>query len=198
MSAPRIDISDRPVIDALNRIIAAGQDLTPATRAIAQLLASRTEANFAAQAGPTGPWPALAKATLKRRGAGAKMLQDTGRLAGSVTPFWSGTEAGIGSNAVYAAIHHLGGDIERAAYSSWVRLRTDRAGELLRQGKGGKLAVFAKDKHKRVRTVKYTTAGHKVHIPARPYLPATRSGLQTGVAEAIMAELARFIERGGT
>lgn len=192
MTAPVIEIHDG-VAAAMNRLLAAGRDLTPANRAIAQLLLARTEANLAAEAGPGGPWPALSAAVRKRRGAGAKALQDTGRLAASVTPFWGEAEAGIGSNAVYAAIHHLGGDIERTAYSSWVRLRTDQAGNLLRQDAKSGLAVFAKDRHKRAKTVRYTTEGHVTHIPPRPYFPATAAGLQAGVTDDIMAELARYL-----
>lgn len=189
MTALKIDIQAGAVTAALNRLAAAGQDLTPAMQAIAGVLARQTEDNFSAESGPLGKWPAVKD---KKRRAG-KILQDKGRLAGSVTPFWSATEAGIGTNVVYAAIHQLGGDIERAAYSGWVRLRTNAAGELLRQGGKGHLAVFAKNSHKRAKSVRYTTSGHSIHIPARPYLPGTAAGLQAGVEDAIVAELARFI-----
>lgn len=181
MTAFKIEINDRPVLDALNRLAAAGRDLTPAMRAISMALLSQTEANFAAQSGPTGPWPALKKSTIKgreRQGTWpGKILQvRAGGLAASVTPFASATEAGVGTNKVYAAIHQLGGDIERAAYSSWVRLRTGRGGALQRQEGHPNLAVFAKDKHKRAKTVSYTTGPYTIHIPARPFLPVDRAG----------------------
>lgn len=179
MTALKIEIRDNQVVEALNRLAAAGRDMTPAMRAISLALLSKTQANFIAQAGPAGPWPELAKATQKDRARRGKwpgqMLRDTGRLAASVTPFSNAGEAGVGSNAVYAAIHHLGGDIERAAYSSWVRLR---------QVKGRTL--FAKGSHKRAKSVRYTTGGHAIHIPARPYLPATAAGLQDGMEAAIL------------
>lgn len=193
MTSQSIEITDRSVTEALKRIIESGRNLTPANRAISQLLASRTEANFAAQSGPTGPWAPLKD---KKR-AGGKILQDSGRLAASVTPFWSQEEAGIGSNAVYAAIQHQGGDIARAAYSMMLRHRTNAAGELLRtehfKGKG---LVFAKNSHKRVRTTWAEVAEHTIHIPARPYMPATQAGLQAGVAEEAMGILARYLTTG--
>lgn len=109
MTAFTIEIDENEVAAALSRLAAAGRDLTPAMRAIATALLSQTEDNFAAEAGPLGKWPALKD---KKR-QGGKILQDTGRLAASVTPYWSAAEAGIGSNAVYAAIHQLGGKAGR-------------------------------------------------------------------------------------
>lgn len=186
MTALEIEIRDNQVVEALNRLAATGRDMTPAMRAISLALLSKTQANFAAQAGPGGPWPALAKATQKDRARRGKwpgqMLRDSGRLAASVTPFSNAGEAGIGSNAVYAAIHHLGGDIERAAHSSWVRLR---------QVNGR--PVFAKDSHKRAKTVRYTAGGYATHIPPRPYLPATAAGLQDGMGAAILDILRKHL-----
>lgn len=200
MTVLKIEARDRSVTDALNRLVEAGRNLTPAMRTIRMVLLSQAEKNFADQAGPAGRWdiPPLKPATRKDRAKRGKsqILQDSGRLAASVTAGGGSdaTSAWIGSNAVYAAIHQLGGDIERAAYSSWVRLRTDRKGVLVRQDDHPNLAVFAKDKHKRAVKKRYTTGPYTIHIPARPYLPATQAGLQAGVSEAIVAELARYIE----
>ncbi|MBS3936005.1 MAG: phage virion morphogenesis protein [Sulfuritalea sp.] len=105
----KIEIDAGPVIAALDRLAAQADDLTPAMRAIAGLLERQTEDNFAAESGPLGKWPA----GKDKRRQGGRLLQDTGRLAASVTPFWSAREAGIGSNTVYAAIHQLGGQAGR-------------------------------------------------------------------------------------
>ncbi|MDD5297655.1 MAG: phage virion morphogenesis protein [Rhodocyclaceae bacterium] len=192
-----IEIKDGDVQAEFNRLQRAATDMSPAMQAVSQLLLSRTEANFAAQSGPGGGWPALAPSTLKRRGADARMLQDTGHLASSITPTSGPDFAAIGTNVVYAAIHQLGGDISRAPFSSWVRLRQERNGSLMRQPGYQKLAVFAKDSHKRAKTVKYTSDGFSIHIPARPYFPVTPEGsLQDGLSEAITAELARFLQQG--
>lgn len=184
MSNFKIEVNDRPVIAALNQLAAAGQDLTPAMRAIATTLLSQTEANFAAEAGPLGKWPAVKD---KKR-QGGKILQDTGRLAASVTPFWSANEAGIGSNAIYAAIHQIGGTIEKAAQSRMVRHRTDANGNLLRSGAlGGKGLVFAKNSHKRAVGRWFEQGAHRIGIPARPYLPVGPNGtLQAGGENDVM------------
>lgn len=192
MTVPfRIEIEDRAVIDALNRLAAAGRDLTPAMRAIATALLSQTEDNFSAEAGPLGKWPAVKD---KKR-QGGKILQDTGRLAASVTPFWSATEAGIGSNAVYAAIHQLGGTIGKAAQSRMVRHRVNAKGELLRsEALGGKGLVFAKKSHKRVAERWFEQGAHTITIPARPYMPVgpdgqLQAGMEDQALDAIQAHL---------
>lgn len=193
MANSPIEVQDGPVIDELNRQMARLRDLTPANRAIANLMLSRTEANFAAQSGPLGPWPKL-----KDKGRNDGMiLQDSGRLAGSVTPFFDSQVSGIGTNVAYAAIQHQGGDIVRAAYSMQIRHRTNAAGELLRTKYfNGKGLVFAKDSHKRVRTTWAEVAEYTIHIPARPYMPATEAGLQAGVSEEILSLLGAFITGG--
>lgn len=195
MSAFTIEISDRPVIEAFNRLLAAGQDTTPAMRAISSLLARQTEDNFAAQSGPGGPWAALARSTIEgrvggmakgkrdtlksgriskgvaNRAAGMKTLQDTGRLAASVRPFHSASEAGIGTNAIYAAIHQLGG--------------TTRAHDIEPLYK--KALAFGGGVFRRVH--------HPgSHIPARPYMPVFSDGrLQGGMEDEVIDILQRHL-----
>ena len=123
MESFSIQIQADEVQAAFIRLRDAAKDLSQAMRAITTALMSQTEANFAAQSGPSGPWPDLAESTRKRRGDAAMMLQDSGHLASSITPDSGPDFASIGTNVVYAAIHQLGGDIQRAPFSSWVRLR---------------------------------------------------------------------------
>lgn len=172
-----LQVKDAPWLDGLHRIAAGYRSPRPLMRAIAGLFEAETDANFDAQGRPK--WLGLKPATLRRRGAGAKILQDTGRLAASVATDYGRDYARVGSNAVYAAIHQFGGTIDRAAFSSWGALRTDRHGNLLRQGSEGRaknLAVFAKGSHKRTRAIRYTVAAHQIRIPARPYMPFDASG----------------------
>ena len=196
MAGFKIEIDDAPVMAAFNRLLAAVREAGPAIRAIAAVPARQTEDNFAAQSGPTGPWPALKAATLKgRRGKDGKMLQDTGRLAASVRPFHSATEAGIGTNVIYAAIHQLGGSIEKAAQSRLVRHRTDAKGNLLKSGAlGGKGLVFAKDSHKRAVGRWFEQGAHTIDIPARPFLPVLPNRqLQAGLQDDILAILQKHL-----
>ena len=148
----------------------------PLFRDIAGFLEKETEDNFAAQGRPT--WLGLSPRTLKRRGADAKILQDTGRLAGSIAIRYDRTHATVGSNVRYAAIHQLGGTIQRAAYSKQVRHRTTAKGELLRTaGFNGRGLVFAKGSHKRALTRWFEVPAHAINIPARPFLPFTGQGV---------------------
>lgn len=165
-------------------------------RQIAQALEAETERNFEAQGRPS--WVPLKATTIaarnKRNNGGSvlRILQDRGILAASISTDYGADFAQVGANTPYAAIHQLGGTIERAPYSTKTRLRTDAKGNLLRQGKDGKLAVFAKDRHKRVRESWHEVGAFTVNIPARPYLPflgAAQSGVLQPEAEKSVLEI---------
>lgn len=145
---------------------------------IAQVLEAETERNFQAQGRPS--WVPLKASTIaarkKRNNGGSVMriLQDSGTLAASISTDYGGDFAQVGAGgaaSAYAAVHQFGATVERAPYSTKVRLRTDAKGNLLRQGNDGKLAVFAKDSHKRARESWHEVGAFTVKIPARPYLP---------------------------
>ena len=87
--------------------------------------------------------------------------------AGGVTIADNRVESSIGSNVKYAAVHEFGGPIHHEASVGSVRLRTDRAGNLLRQGVNPHLAVFARARHKRVKTVRWSADAHDVMMPER-------------------------------
>ncbi|WP_316154728.1 phage virion morphogenesis protein [Cupriavidus sp. BIC8F] len=169
-----IAVDFKNVDEALGRLAGFSRSKRPLMRAIVGIMADAVEENFAQEGRPQ--WLGLAPATRKHR-SGGKILQDSGRLAASIVSRADGESAVVGTNIRYAAIHQFGGEITRAAHSGWVRLRTDARGNLIRQGKEGRaarLAVFAKDSHKRARTVRYTSGGSKVKIPARPFLALTQ------------------------
>lgn len=173
-----VDLSAGDAGRRLSQAAAQLGDARPLFRAIAQVVEAETEANFAAQGRPA--WVPLSAETqrerLKRNKGSSvlKILQDRGILASSISSDYGADFALIGAGgaaAAYARIQHYGGTIERPAYSTKVRLRTDAKGSLLRQGANGKLAVFAKDSHKRVRESWHEVPAHTISIPARPYLP---------------------------
>ena len=68
--------------------------------------------NFKSQGGKVGGWKPFKLGGRKLPGGGvdssAKLLQDTGRLRASFSPFYSRTTAGIGSNLNYSVAHELG------------------------------------------------------------------------------------------
>ncbi len=177
---------------------------------IAGMLESETEANFAAQGRPD--WAPMAAATkrerLKRNNGGSvlKLLQDRGILAASVSTEYGADHAIIGAGGAakdYAAAQQFGATINRAAYSVKTRLRTDRKGNLLRQGEDGKkknLAVFAKDTHKQVEEKWSEVGAFSINLPARPYLPFSggpdNAKLQPGAEEKLLDILSRYVLNG--
>ena len=180
------EVKDEGMAVGLARVAEGFRSPRPLFREIAGLLEKETEDNFAAQGRPA--WMGLSPRTLKRRGADAKMLQDTGRLAESIATSYDRSHATIGSNVRYAAIHQLGGTIQRAAYSKQVRHRTNAKGELLRTaGFNGKGLVFAKNSHKRALTRWFEVPAHAIRIEPRPYLPFTGQGvLQPSARDGVL------------
>ncbi|WP_234082298.1 phage virion morphogenesis protein [Azonexus sp. R2A61] len=172
---------------------------------VAGMLESETEENFASQGRPD--WIPLADSTkrsrLKRNNGSSllQILQDRGILGASVAgdsgDDWAMISAG-GAASDYALIQQVGGTIERAPYSTKTRLRTDAKGNLLRQPKDKRLAVFASDSHKRVRESWSEVGPYSVDIPARPYLPFYGSvedaTLQPQAEVKLIAIAIRFLE----
>ena len=95
--------------------------------------------------------------------------------ASTATLSGDGITSGIGTNITnkgfsYPRLHEFGGTITRVQLAGSVRLRTNARGELLRQGKNGKLAIFAKAGHKRFQNVpfaggKRTTVVYEARAP---------------------------------
>ena len=146
-----IQIDSRPLQNALANLELAGRDLRPALNAIAMELVSQTEANLAAEGRPK--WQPLAASTIAQREKHGtwpgKILQvSSGGLAADISTEVGPTFVRVGSGKEYAAIHQLGGTIQRAAYSKQVRHRTNAKGELLRtagfNGKGLVLNLWRK------------------------------------------------------
>ena len=159
---------------ALARIAELGRSPRPLWQAIGQYGESSTRLRFKHQTGPDGVrW----KASQRAKKTGGQTLQLKGHLLRSIS--YNVTDGGVewGSNRVYAAIHQFGGQIQRAAYSGWARLRTNAKGELERQKGHSKLARFAGAQHKRFRTVRFTAAAHVINMPARPYLGINQADL---------------------
>ena len=108
-----IRVDDAEVRAALRRLRAAVDDLRPAMREIAAALEAGVEDAFGAQGSPAGdPWAPLAASTIRgrerRRKWPGRVLQATGRLAGSITSRADGDSAAAGTNVVYAGMHQFG------------------------------------------------------------------------------------------
>lgn len=97
-----------------------------------------------------------------------------------------GVRATIGTNVKYAGVHEFGGTFTVTKKAGLVRLKTDRAGNLLRQGANGKLAIFAKKNAKRAKEVAHAGSTYTVTYPER--MPIRR-GIQdqTGAYSAALS-----------
>ncbi len=104
----RIEIDDRQVQSALDRLIAAGQSPREIMRDIAAYGESSTRDRFKEGVAPDGSaW----KPSWRVQERGGKTLIDSGRLVNSITSDSGDDYAEWGSNAIYAAIHQAGGEI---------------------------------------------------------------------------------------
>ncbi|CAB3764137.1 phage virion morphogenesis protein [Paraburkholderia humisilvae] len=190
-----IEIDDSAFEQAMERISGFLKDASPVMSMVSALMADAVEENFAAEGRPK--WLGLSRKTLKRRREDAgtgKILQRSGRLAGSIEQSHDATSARVGTNVVYAAIHQFGGTIQRHPMSGYVRLRKAKNGMILRQADHPHLAVFAKNSHKNVKVVKWTrSTGWTIKMPARPFLVLTEAD-NVGIEDEVTAYLRRLID----
>lgn len=176
------------VLDAMQTRL---RNPAPLLRSVGQALAENIRLGFTGSQDPWGAaWKALKPATIKaRRGGGVggvQALLDTGRLRNSIAVRPVGnTAVEVGTTVAYAAIHQWGGTVQYAARSIRVRLRT------VTDDKGRKVSRFAKDSHKRARTVWGEAQAWQVNIPARPFMPM-RPGGAVDLPAAWAAEVRRL------
>lgn len=120
-----VGLNSQPIAAVFGQIIRrSGGGTRGLMRDVAGIMLSEVEDNFAAQGRPR--WLELKSVNLARAGyskskagkwafrkrnskPGYMILQDTGRLASSITQAFSADSASVGTNLVYAAIHQFGG-----------------------------------------------------------------------------------------
>ena len=159
-------LEDEQLMGELSRLASGIADTTPLMRAISQTLMDQTEENFARQGRPA--WLGIKPRSGRE---GGKILQDSGRLAASITPDYGPDYAKVGTNVVYAAIHQLGGKTKPHA------IHAKRAKALAFGG------VFRK-------SVNHPGS----NIPARPFLPITAAGsLQPEAESAILEDVQHYL-----
>lgn len=108
MSAVAVEVKfeTRELREVLGAMRDRGKNLGDAMKFIAHDMVDRVEDNFATEG--HGEWQGLADSTLKRRrkmGRGAKILQDTGRMAAATTADWGNDYAEAFNNTEYAKYH---------------------------------------------------------------------------------------------
>ncbi|SSY80096.1 phage virion morphogenesis protein [Alysiella crassa] len=144
----KISVDSRDLERGLSQLLQNVQNRRPMMTSVAAELQSMTEDNFESESWGGQKW----KDSKRAKNEGGKTLQKSGQLAASLTTQSGNDFARIGSNKVYAAIHHLGGQAGR---------------------------------------------GHKVSLPARPYLPIDGSGnLQADGEKRILDIVKDALARG--
>ncbi len=111
-----IEFESKALMGTLARLAHSTHDAAPLMASIATELHTQTDENFAAEGRPK--WLGLSPATIamrsKRGTWPGRMLQiSAGGLAQSISTSSDANSAIIGSNKVYAAIQHLGGQAGR-------------------------------------------------------------------------------------
>ena len=129
---------------------------------LGEYLQSSTQKRFKSQTAPDGTaWaPLQPRYARRKKYAKDKILTLRGYLRSGIHYQVTGpAEVEVGSNTKYAAIHQLGGEIDKPERQATVRYRSV-AGKTL----------FASRKHKRATEKTVTIPVHFVKIPARPFL----------------------------
>lgn len=105
-----VEFDDAEVRAALDRLLKAGTDFTPAMQDIGEHLVNTTKQRFFDEEGPDGtPWAPLSPVTRqrKRKNAG-KILTEEGTLRGGITYQAGPDHVLVGSPLVYAGTHQFG------------------------------------------------------------------------------------------
>ena len=150
-----IELNERDLTRGLSNLLRNLQNRRPMMQGIAAELLSMTEDNFERESWGNEPWQPTYR--------GGKILQLSGQLAASIHTLATNQIAKIGTNKIYAAIHHIGGDIhaQNAPYL------------MIPLGNG--------------RFARKTS----VTIPARPYLPINGNGALQSDGKSRILDVAR-------
>lgn len=155
MAGGTIIVRDDALKAALARMLAAGADLLPFYKQVAQLVRSSVLENF--EVGGRPKWTPLKAATIKRKRGKTSILVDKGILKG-VTAQADAKSARVGvqpAAKAYAAINQFGGTINHPGGTAYF---PKKDGEI----------VFVSNA--RARPSMPRTKPHRITIPARPYL----------------------------
>lgn len=143
---------------ALDKLVKGLENREPLMRRLAGMMADAVEENFAQEGRPK--WMGWSPSTARRR-RGGRILQLSGRLAGSIGSYSDNDSAVVGTNVKYARIHQEGGEIDIPA-------RSQRA--YYRMGKDGTVGNRFVRKSRSNYSEWHTLPAYKIKMPARPFL----------------------------
>ena len=169
----------------MSLMIAQGKDMRPLMRQVAADMHDAVEENFEKQGRQPG-WKSLSTAyarykAKKKKTGNSKILEFSGALRRSITEKSNATQAVVGTNLKYAAIHQFGGTIEMKPRTSILAFKKYQRGQF--KGK----TLFAKNNSKATFGIKAAVKAYQVQMPARPFLKLTDSDVQNTI-------LRRFID----
>lgn len=107
-----IEIDNQPVLDAFNRLIAAGQDPREMLDAIGKEMVSRTSARFETKTDPTraawAPWKPSTVKSYPKSGANNRLLDRFNDMLGSLNHQVGDDSVFVGFGQPYAQYHEFG------------------------------------------------------------------------------------------
>lgn len=167
----RSEVRDEEARAAIEGLLSRLEDRLPFFNAVGNVLVGSAQENFRREHGPDGQaWKPLLPATIKARERKGFtpitiLRQNSKRhgstLAGSINYDATNDEARVGSPVEYAAIHQLGGTIQKPARQAKIYRKRDADGQIGRR--------FVKRSDADVVT-DVTIPAHTITIPARPFL----------------------------
>ena len=169
-----VELQEATARQALRDLLTRMENPRNFYKGVGDLLLASTSTRFETETGPDGkPWTPLKAATIRARTKNKqlplKILRSNSKgkagssLAGSINYIATDDEVRVGSPVIYAAIHQLGGTIEKQAGSRYMVGR--RFAKRDKEG-GADVAIKA----------------HTITIPARPYIGISAAD-QGGILE---------------
>ena len=117
MAAAKIHVDNTEVLDALNRLVQQGDDLTAPLQEVGEYLVESTKKRFATKTAPDGTaWKANSPVTVARKGRDDALIGETTQLADAIFSNVSGNALEIGSTRQYAAMQQFGGSRSEFAH----------------------------------------------------------------------------------
>tara|TARA_R110000868_G_scaffold368852_1_gene631989 strand:- start:12221 stop:12790 length:570 start_codon:yes stop_codon:yes gene_type:complete len=172
------ELRDEAARLALQDMLDRMDDKRPFYASVGERLLTSTKDRFRQQTAPDGtPWKPLRPRTVKDREVAGltpiAILRARGHLAGSINYVATSEQVSVGSPVEYAAIHQLGGTINKPARQAKIYRMKDDNGQV------GRRFVKKSDAN---HVTDVTIPAHKINIPARPYLGLTAAD-EEGILE---------------
>ncbi|MDR5655523.1 phage virion morphogenesis protein, partial [Ruixingdingia sedimenti] len=170
-----VELRNEELREALRGMLLRMDRRQPFMAAVGERMLSSTKDRFATETDPDGrAWKPLRPATIKARQRKGQLpltiLRSNSKgkigssLAGSINYIATEDEVRIGSPVAHAAIHQLGGTIQRQARKAKIYRVKDDAGQIGRRFVKKSAANHVTD---------VDIPAHSITIPARPFLGLT-------------------------